>query len=356
MRANAAAFAHWWGGELISFVPGRVRDLLMPVQTKLLIEINKQGQLKFSRVSPNGRQALRTIRSTPPDVTSDAVSPLRDLTRGVDSIVIALPESCGFRRHVELPEAARENLREVLTMEMDRLTPFKASDIYFTYRAPVAGRNKDQISIDLSIVPKQLADEVTQMVEGLGLQPDMLCLADDKALEQNLLTAKHASSSRRFTPVIAGSFAAVLAVLFIAVIAIPFVKQSIAIGGLEHTVDNAGPSTGESTAARQVVAWRRGAQMVSEVRSRVPATIAVLDELSKAIPKDTWLIDIDLSLDERKVTLSGYSANAAALIAPLENLDALKGVKFVEPVAFDDRQSRDRFRLTADIAAPGARQ
>ncbi len=63
----------------------------------------------------------------------------------------------------------------------------------------------------------------------------------------------------------------------------------------------------------------------------------------------SWLSEIDL--DRNKISLSGLSDNAAALLATLERLDHLQNLKFDEPVAVDERQNKDRFRLSATVVA-----
>ena len=140
--------------------------------------------------------------------------------------------------------------------------------------------------------------------------------------------------------------------LLFAAAAVPFGKQAQAIASLEGQIANAKTVGSEAvTVQQQLVAWHEGTERISTFRSANPAAIAVLNDLSNTIPKGTWLTDIELSLAPSRLVVSGFSDNAAALIAPLEALATLQGVKFEEPVSFDDRQSRDRFRLSATIVA-----
>src|SRR4029450_1477973 len=49
-------------------------------------------------------------------------------------VVLCLQPECVLRLRVALPLAAQENLEEVLGFEMERLTAFKAGEVYYSPR------------------------------------------------------------------------------------------------------------------------------------------------------------------------------------------------------------------------------
>jgi general secretion pathway protein L len=350
--SNTGKFLGWWGHELGGCVPASVRALLVPPSTRLLIEIHKMGTLKLTKLSASGHEELMTVRPRT-DGAPEPEHSLHGITEDVDSVVISLPESCGVRRRVVLPAAARENLREVLTMEMDRLTPFKADEIYFAHSNPEPGRANDQISVELTIVPKGLADDVMRMARSLGIEPDVLVLGDDGKFENNLLGGP--AAAKRSPVIRINSFTLVAALLMVIAVAVPFAKQAQALKNLQAKIEQAGSAGGQAEdIERRLSAWQAGTRRVADFRQHNPAVVQVLNELSTTIPKMTWLTEIDVSAEPSRLVISGYSSNAPALIAPLEALDTLQGVKFDQPVSFDDRQSRDRFQTSADIVAANA--
>ena len=72
--------------------------------------------------------------------------------RRAGQVVLVLPDDQVLRRTVELPLAARENLREVVSFELDRYTPFAAEDVMFDL-PEAAG---DPVTVDRDLVQVRL--------------------------------------------------------------------------------------------------------------------------------------------------------------------------------------------------------
>jgi general secretion pathway protein L len=98
-------------------------------------------------------------------------------------------------------------------------------------------------------------------------------------------------------------------------------------------------------------AVRRGRQL-HELKRRTPASIAILDEVTRVLPDGTWLNSLDLR--DGALSLSGYSAKASALIALLEDSDLLEEVQFRSQVTFDQKSGAERFSISARITEGSA--
>ena len=342
-------FLAWWGRELLACLPVRVRELIVPPQSQLVIEILKEGALRFSELTPEGKETLTTVRPRGPNV--EEMESLKGFAAAADGIVVSLPESCGVRRRIELPAAARENLREVVAMEMDRLTPFKSNEVYFQIGKMELGRTKDLIALDLTVVPRSLADDVIQLARSLGVDPDTVALGDP-ALDGTNLVALDASVPLRTPRLLSRGFALAGTLLIAAIIAVPFIKQAHATAGLRSIVASAGTKGTGSSAQQKFAALSEGVQRLDILRREEPFTVAVLDELAHALPAGTWLSEIEIG--RTKLSLTGFSDNAASLLGVLEQLEHLQAVKFDEAVVFDERQGKDRFRLSASVVASRA--
>jgi general secretion pathway protein L len=84
-------------------------------------------------------------------------------------------------------------------------------------------------------------------------------------------------------------------------------------------------------------------------RLSTPAATKLLAELSERLPNDTWLSEIQWH--GKELTLSGFSPAAATLIQSLEASPLLSEVRFDSPVMTDPRVRRERFNISADVAA-----
>ncbi len=72
--------------------------------------------------------------------------------------------------------------------------------------------------------------------------------------------------------------------------------------------------------------------VIKQVREGDPSKLRVLEELTRIIPEDSWLTDFEFSGDEKKTTISGYSASASKLVPLLDDSKLFSNVKFTSPI------------------------
>jgi general secretion pathway protein L len=123
----------------------------------------------------------------------------------------------------------------------------------------------------------------------------------------------------------------------------------------------------QAQVARQAVAARAVSQQQAELvalvdgrawilreRAGRPQVVAVLDQVARRLPDDTWLDK--LAIDNDRLLLIGRSAQASALVARMEGAPQWRSPALTGTLQPDPRSGRDRFTLTADLAvAPAAR-
>jgi hypothetical protein len=136
-------------------------------------------------------------------------------------VMLRIPRAQVLRRRVELPLAAAENLREVLSFEMDRNTPFQVGEVYFDYRMTGRDTAAKRMTVELAVVTRKLADEAVARLSSWGLPPDRLDVEPDTAPSDagfNLLPRSAVRSAgrdlRRFTVAMAAAACVLLAVVF----------------------------------------------------------------------------------------------------------------------------------------------
>ena len=78
------------------------------------------------------------------------------------------------------------------------------------------------------------------------------------------------------------------------------------------------------------------------------STITTLAALTRILPDDTYLTEV--TLQQRKVTLSGRSAAAARLIGALSAGEGLRNVAFAAPVTRLEAVRAELFTITAEVA------
>jgi general secretion pathway protein L len=111
--------------------------------------------------------------------------------------------------------------------------------------------------------------------------------------------------------------------------------------------------------ARQVAALRKtladsvaGANFLTDKKRSNPLTVALLDDLSRRLPEDTYLER--LQIDGGKAQLQGQSKEAAKLIALIAASDCLANPSLQGQIQPDPRTGKERFQITADVKSCSA--
>ncbi len=350
---RVAWFLGWWFSELAELMPAGLREAVGTGSQSLVILIADKtvtfehvkgktvlwlGSLDLSQSSPAGQR--ETIR----EIISDAK--LRSA-----KVVIRLPRGSALRRAVDLPSPTLENLREVLSFEMDRHTPFESDEVYFDYHVVAHDRENKQIKVDLVVMAKDVADRAISLVRGWGLHPDRLTLADrmDGEKEFNLLP-RTAGGTRKTAKLSYSAGLTAVACLLLAVgIYWPLQSKESHLIELKEILQKARGSASESDDLTKRVddMAKRSRFVVSQKRDRF-TVMDLLNEVTDLLPDDTWVLQFGRRGEQ--VTISGYSVKPSALIGILEDSDMLNQVRFSSPVTNDPRVGRERFNISAVVS------
>lgn len=354
----ANQFLAWWLGELVACVPAPLRNAFNRTQQMLVVRMTADGAEFRHGKGDTWRELGRADPSAadPHTVTAHVASLLRSIKPGAVSVTLLLPRPLILRHLVNLPLAAAENLREVLSFEMDRHTPFKAEQVYFDYRLVDTDTEAKRIGVDLAAVPRSVADPVIAMLAAWNLSPHKVGFAEDDAggggAPFNLLPA--APAETRGTSWQWATRALLLAVvaLLAAAIYLPVAEQSRVLAAVEDSLAQARIEATEADRLKKTLASmvQRNRFLIDRKSARLTVT-ELLHEVTRLLPDDTWIIRARLQGD--KLTLSGYSATASALIASLEGSDGLAQVRFSSPVTLDRRVGVERFDLSAVVLPRG---
>ena len=153
-------FWRWWSGELAALVPQWLRQSSASVGNALLVEILPQA-IVLKRRLPTGlvEQGKVDLQSGDHASRSIALQALVNRLRKRDGVLaLWLGESQFLSKQIDLPLAAAENLRQVLSFEMDRHTPFKADQVYFDFRIVRRDVQGNRLTVNLVAAPRNAVD------------------------------------------------------------------------------------------------------------------------------------------------------------------------------------------------------
>jgi general secretion pathway protein L len=129
---------------------------------------------------------------------------------------------------------------------------------------------------------------------------------------------------------------------------IPFVRQEIALTSLEQQIAVGRTAAAEADSLRREIEQLSGnAEFVERERDKVGRPLAVLAALTRILPDDTYLTEMELR--QRKVTLTGRSAGAARLIGPLAADGMFRNPGFAAPVTRLEALRVELFTINTEV-------
>ncbi len=87
-----------------------------------------------------------------------------------DPFYICLSPDQAMVSHIFLPQAAEENLAQVVEYEIERYLPFRRDDVYYDFLP--AGEKGDKIGLFLFAVPKQRLKDLLEILSDFGIKPN----------------------------------------------------------------------------------------------------------------------------------------------------------------------------------------
>lgn len=352
-------FFRWWADELLRCLPQRWRGVLAERSDTLLLDHVGDVLMVWRE---RGQDAPFEFGRIPLDLPPEEQLALFSRLRGsIDNpavrTLLCIDGERALRRMVAFPAAAEANLRQVLSFEMDRQTPFKAEQVYFDSRIVSRDGNGRNIQVELVLMPRAQVDAEVAAIAGGTLPLDGIDIWKRDSLSSrrhvNLLPLERRSRRRNLrTPIIAGGVLLVLMLLF-ANMALSLSNRSQAVEMMRAEVDRLDTSARKVRAQRQVLEDSiGGANFLADKKRTTPAVVAILDDVTTRVPDNTYIER--LNIENGQVQLQGQSSEAAKLIALLADSPFIANPTFQGPIQPDARSGKERFQITADLAKPAA--
>lgn len=349
-------FFGWWFGELAALVPAPLRRPLRWNNDLVVLDLSG-AELVVSREGDGAPREIGRVALAEGDAKAPrrAAALLRKANARKSRVSVRLAGRSALRKTIELPLAAEENLREVLSFEMDRHTPFKADQVYYDYRVIRRDSDQQRMSVDLGVAPRPVVDEAVATVTAWGAVPDIVEIEGDREPGRaplNLLAGELAAGGARPGTVVTAVLAIAAVVLAAAAVYLPLERQQrVAEAWADKVVEARVAANASSQLRQELDSLLKGGRYVMDKRRRVPMAVRVIDELTRLLPDQTYVFQLQIRADE--VQISGYSTAAAELIGVLETSPLLRNAKFRSPVTQDAREGRERFQISVELLEAG---
>ena len=356
-------FFDWWIGELAGFVPVQLRRrltqlgqhgrLVLALSPSEVALMHEQG----SRLRELGRIAHRSGDPVSDDARKELATALG--RRGASilawrqpSVCLRLPAGDALRNVISLPVAAEGNLREVVSFELDRHTPFKAQDVHFAQRIVSRIGVPPRLRVELTIMSRAAVNAALSAAQALGFKPDSVEIAsNDPNIAPSILALQDEKpTTRSFGRRL--NFALGVTVLILAGVAVylPFQTAEQSAARLESQLAEVKKKAMEVSRARgEIAALGEDGMFLVNKKRRAPNVTEILSQITKVMPDETWLVEFQLSAAE--LQLAGFSASASDLIGFLEHTPLFRNTAFRSPVTQDPTSQRERFHIAARVVS-----
>jgi general secretion pathway protein L len=369
IRRGLAPFFRWWVDELAGIVPGPLRRLVSGPGRRIVVAMHPRLQFPARTATSNCGELLAglhvleerggQLRSIGPScVTAEphgpetsALAELAKSTRRVP-IGIRLPFDACFARRIALPAGARNDFRNILSLDLERATPFRAGDVYASHYVedPVAESGK--LKVRQLVVKRTTLDPVIAEIQALGVRVSFAdCWDKDgrTALPVNFLEpspdiASPFGKQLRPTGLLVG-----LALLLACSAMFLFVhKHDRALEQVQKELVHA---KGEAQNVRRRLdrAEAALAEVASLRRMKLESipVVQTLEDLSRLMPDSAWLTE--LRIDGDTVEFSGLAKSAVDLLPLVERSAQFVDATLAAPLTFDPREDKERFSVRLRI-------
>ena len=258
------------------------------------------------------------------------------------------PDRCLFCP-LDLPHRAAEFLSGIVRAQIDRLTPWHASDVAFGFSAP-AEVEGERLAVTIAATPLTSIRPLLNNLFAKGARSVSVYVAAPEAdrppikiWEQRALAALQAGRIRTLLVAVLAT-AAILAFGGLGAAAIGRAYLATDYERLDHEINRLrAAASGHTTFGTDANAQRALVQR----KLSAPSTVLTIEALSKLLPDHTHVLE--LRLDDNKLRLVGQTGDAAALIGLIEQSGQFKRAMFFAPTTRSASESGERFHIEATV-------
>jgi general secretion pathway protein L len=313
-----------------------------------------------------GNDGLFTMRAAPTRKGSDLPEAVLHVVNGLPSpslpadwvaalrgsrIELMLNPERVLLRPVEFPRQAAEFLDGMIRAQIDRLTPWGAHEVAFGWSEPEA-TSGDRIHLTLAALSKRTLEPLATLAQNLGAravtgvveqpvdggQPRRI-----KVFDQSI---KRPATSKLDIPraLRLGLLGAGLAA------AASLAAATYVVGSLDSERQQLQAQISARRAAlrlNQNGAAASAQALLAKRKQTMPATVMVLESISKALPDGTFVTELRVEGD--KVQIVGLTQDAPPLIRLIEQSPQFTQATFFAPTTRSQNEVGERFHIEAHV-------
>lgn len=339
-------FFNWWGSGLYRGLPGPLRRLFRAEQPRLSLQVTNDNRLDVSWRA-DGKQKKRGEYNLSSDAFDYQRIVKKHTRRKKHLLELVLDKKQALHLQHTFPEAARDNIEQVVSYQLDRLTPFTADNAYYSARVARHDKVKKEVAADIYVTPKTVVDKLFSRLQAAGVPPvDVVSALDGSISLRNGRKAGSAAVDKGVAWSKVPLYFFILAL--ITALAAPIMYKQRRVDQISAATTELKRGAADQLEIRDKLLAAEEALLFLEERRRTsPVALDVVERLSAEIPKHTWLERLEL--EGQDVHIRGESNRALSLIDTLEESPHFSRVNFKSPVTRSKENGKDKFHIQARV-------
>lgn len=336
----------WWGEGLFKGLPDAARKLFSSDLPHLLLRMLPDGRVEATwrqdgKQQPRGAFSLRQEGDA--DVPGELVP--ANMRGKPYRVELCLQEGQVLHLQHHFPEAVKDNLRQVVGYQLDRLTPFSMDNAWFDVKMVAHDKGRKEILADIYVTPRHTVDAMNRQLGALGVGDIQQVSLSDGDNDVNLMAyAEEAQPSQGWSKIPLYFFLGALTFSILG----PWAYKQRRAGQIDTALADLRRSSAEQLAIRdKLMVAEEALQFIEDKRKGSPVALDVVEKLSADIPEHTWLERLGMA--GGKLEIRGESAKALSLIDMLEEAPEFSNVRFKSPLTRNKDNGNDRFHIEATL-------
>jgi general secretion pathway protein L len=233
---------------------------------------------------------------------------------------------------------------------MDRHTPFKADQACADFHILRRDVQNNRMELEIAVVPRDVVERAVSQLAGWGVAPVMATMLAQGALNEryNLLPQVSRPKSATYLSRRNAGLLALLLVLAAGALLLPVVMKREAVLQLMPLVERA-KKAAETTdnLHKKLDALAAQHNFLLERKRTAPVLVVLFDELTRTLPDDTWVQQLDLK--GKELQIMGETGSSSKLIGFMEQSKILRETNFRSPLTKGQKPNSERFHLVTEV-------
>jgi general secretion pathway protein L len=279
-----------------------------------------------------------------PDALASAVALAgRDLNAAGAKVTLVIPAAWAIVKTAEFPLTIKENLSNVISYELDRLTPLSPERAFYDFR--VLSEDENRIRILLAAMKAETLQPYVEALRAKGIAIKRVAIAGTEGM--NLLDK---GIHQILKPPLALTLVLLVALVVLGLfwLVSPLQIEEKRVAAIDREIASRKEEVNKiESLKKEFNGVEQEITTIRNFKTSRPVMLELLREMTRVLPKSAWLSRVRFT--ESTVEIEGYAASATDIVPKMEASGYFRKVEFSSPTFRDVRLNADRFLIKMEI-------